>query len=65
MTTAQLVPTEPLRTARLTLRPFEMSDLDAYSDLMGREDVCRYLIWGPMTLDQARQKLEVRTGQTR
>jgi RimJ/RimL family protein N-acetyltransferase len=64
VTAAQLVPTAPLRTARLTLRPFEMSDLDAYFDLMGREEVCRYLIWGPMTLAQARAKLEVRTGQT-
>jgi len=64
VTPAQLVPTAPIQTARLTLRPFEMSDLDAYLDLMGREDVCRYLIWGPMDVDQARAKLEHRVHQT-
>jgi RimJ/RimL family protein N-acetyltransferase len=32
--------------------------------MFGREDVCRYLPWTPMDLDQARAKLEQRVGQT-
>jgi RimJ/RimL family protein N-acetyltransferase len=65
VTIAPLDPPAPLTTARLTLRPFEMSDLDAYHDLLGREDVCRFLIWEPMNRDEARAKLELRIRQTR
>lgn len=54
----------PLRTARLVLRPYEPSDLAFITDLMGREDVCRYLPWPPMRPDQARAKLEQRLAQT-
>ena len=32
--------------------------------MFGREDVCRYLPWPPMDLDQVRAKLEQRVGQT-
>ena len=32
--------------------------------MFGREDVCRYLPWTPMDLDQARAKLEGRVLQT-
>ena len=32
--------------------------------MFGREDVCRYLPWTPMDLDQARAKLEQRVRQT-
>jgi RimJ/RimL family protein N-acetyltransferase len=55
----------PLKTTRMTLRPYEMGDLAALHDLFGREDVCRYLLWEPMDLDQARTKLEQRVRQTR
>ncbi len=48
----------PLRTARLRLRPFEMSDLSALHALYGREDVNRYLLWGAQTLDEARAMLD-------
>jgi len=54
----------PLRTARMTLRPYESGDLTALHDMFGREDVCRYLPWEPMDLDQARAKLEQRVAQT-
>ena len=57
-------PTYPLTTPRLTLRPYEPGDLAALHDMFGREDVCRYLPWGPMDLDQARAKLEQRLRQT-
>jgi len=55
----------PLRTARLTLRPYEASDLGFLSDMFGRDDVCRYLPWAPMDLEQARAKVEQRVQQTR
>ncbi len=55
----------PLGTTRMTLRPYEMGDLAALHDMFGREDVCRYLSWEPMNLDQARAKLEQRVLQTR
>ena len=60
-----LRPSYPLKTARMTLRPYEMDDLTALHDMFGREDVCRYLPWEPMDLDQARAKIEQRVGQTR
>ena len=55
----------PVRTARLNLRPYETGDLEAIHDLFSREDVCRYLIWEPMSLDEARAKLEQRVQQRR
>src|SRR5204863_9214600 len=55
----------PIRTARMTLRPYEPGDLGAIHDLFGREDVSRYLIWEPMSVEQARAKLEQRVLQTR
>jgi RimJ/RimL family protein N-acetyltransferase len=55
----------PLTTARMTLRPYEAADLPGLHDLFGRDDVCRYLAWEAMDVDQARAKLEQRLGQTR
>jgi RimJ/RimL family protein N-acetyltransferase len=49
----------------MTLRPYEPGDLDGLHDMYGREDVCRYLPWEPMDVDQARAKLEQRLRQTR
>jgi RimJ/RimL family protein N-acetyltransferase len=53
----------PLTTTRLLLRPYEADDLAALHDMFGREDVCRYLPWEPMDLDQARAKIAQRLGQ--
>ena len=61
---AVLQPSYPLKTARMSLRPYEMDDLTALHDMFGREDICRYLPWEPMDLDQARAKIEQRVGQT-
>ena len=47
----------------MILRPYVADDLPGLHDLYGREDVCRYLPWEPMDLDQARAKLEQRIGQ--
>ena len=49
----------------MTLRPYEMGDLAGLHDMYGREDVCRYLPWEAMDVDQARAKLEQRVRQTR
>jgi len=50
--------TFPLATERLLLRPFVDGDLDALHDMQSREDVTRYLNWGPMSRDEARVMLE-------
>jgi RimJ/RimL family protein N-acetyltransferase len=60
-----LQPSYPIRTPRMTLRPYGLGDLGALHDLFGREDVCRYLIWEPMDIEQARALLERRVRQTR
>ena len=57
-------PTNPLTTARLTLRPYRSSDLRAMHELFGRPDVSRYLNWEPMDLEQAQALLERRLTQT-
>jgi len=49
--------TFPLATKRLILRPFVDADLDALFAMQSREDVTRYLDWGPMSRDQARDLL--------
>ena len=56
---------DPLATTRMNLRPYEAGDLQALHAIVSREDVCRYLPWEPMDLDQARAKLEQRLTQTR
>ena len=53
----------PLTTPRLLLRPYEPGDFEAIYGLFRREDVCRYLPWGPMDRDQARAKLGQRLTQ--
>jgi RimJ/RimL family protein N-acetyltransferase len=55
-----LRPTYPLRTDRLLLRAFADEDLDAVHALHSREDVTRYLYWGPLSRDEARELLERR-----
>ena len=54
----------PIRTSRLALRPYETGDLAFLHAMFSREDVCRYLPWMPMDIDQARAKLEQRMRQT-
>ncbi|HEX6140174.1 MAG TPA: GNAT family protein [Candidatus Limnocylindria bacterium] len=48
----------PIRTERLLLRPFEDGDLPALYEMQRREDVTRYLYWGPRSLDAVRDFLE-------
>jgi len=60
-----LEPDYPLSTVRMLLRPYDAGDLAALHAMFGREDVCRFLPWPPMDLDQARAKLEQRVRQVR
>jgi RimJ/RimL family protein N-acetyltransferase len=53
-------PDFPLRTARLTLRPCVLGDLDALYDIQSRPDVTRYLMYGARTREQVRAVLEQR-----
>lgn len=62
--TVSLHPGRPFRTARLILRPYSAEDLPHLTEMLGREDVCRYLPWPPMTPEEARAKLEQRLLQT-
>jgi len=48
----------PVHTDRLLLRPFADGDLDALHAMQSREDVTRYLYWGPRSLDEVRHQLE-------
>ena len=52
-----LEPTYPLRTHRLDLRPYGSDDLAHLRAMYTREDVVRYLYWGPMGEDQLRDYL--------
>ena len=58
MLPSMLRPTFPLRTERLLLRPFVDDDLEALYGMQSREDVTRYLYWGPRSPDEAQHMLE-------
>ena len=64
MPRALAMPSLPLETDRLTLRPYVDDDLLALHDLFGRPDVCRYLMWEPMDLAATRELLDRRVKQT-
>jgi RimJ/RimL family protein N-acetyltransferase len=53
-------PDYPLKTARLTLRPFVMGDLDALHDIQSRPEVTRYLLYDARDRGQVRKVLEER-----
>lgn len=46
-----------LHTERLTLRPVTGSDVDAVHAYLSREDVCRYLLHGPLSRETVADKL--------
>jgi len=49
---------DPLETERLLLRPFVHGDFHALFAIRSREDVARYLYWGPQTESEVRATLE-------
>src|SRR6266699_2845933 len=55
---AGLDPVHPIQTARLTLRPFTVSDFDDLYAYQSRPDVARYLHWDARDRAQARQALD-------
>lgn len=52
-----LVPTYPIETQRLLLRPFEPSDHAALFDIQSRPDVARYVYWGPRGAEEVSEVL--------
>lgn len=58
-----LVPTYPIETARLRLRPFTRGDVDAVFAYRSREDVCLYLFDDPMTHEAVAETIHARIGQ--
>jgi RimJ/RimL family protein N-acetyltransferase len=53
-----LRPEYPIRTERLTLRPYEPEDFDAALEYWSRADVTRYLYLGPYTREDFAERLE-------
>jgi RimJ/RimL family protein N-acetyltransferase len=51
-------PDFPLKTARLTLRPYTPGDLDDLYEIQSRPDVTRYVPFGARDRDQVRKSLE-------
>lgn len=58
-----LLPTYPIATARLDLRPFEPDDLQALHAIESRPDVARYLYRGPRLRDETARSLAQRIRQ--
>jgi RimJ/RimL family protein N-acetyltransferase len=54
----------PLETERLLLRPFTAEDFDALYAIQSRDDVARWLYWGPLSEDEVRASLERKIGAT-
>jgi RimJ/RimL family protein N-acetyltransferase len=50
----------PIETKSLLLRPYGESDFDDFAALVGREDVTRYLYWGPRDRTSARETFDRR-----
>ncbi|GLZ42464.1 GNAT family N-acetyltransferase [Actinokineospora sp. NBRC 105648] len=55
-----LRPAYPITTRRLFLRPFAEDDLDALFKIQSREDVTKYLYWGPRTREEVAQAIQDR-----
>jgi RimJ/RimL family protein N-acetyltransferase len=51
-------PDWPLETERLVLRPFADADLAAFHAIRSQPEVVRFLYEDPLTLEQARKKVE-------
>lgn len=58
-----LRPSYPIETERMLLRPYVREDVAHVLDLFGREDVARYVPFGPLDADGARDLVERRIRQ--
>jgi RimJ/RimL family protein N-acetyltransferase len=59
-----LRPAYPLETARLQLRPFSPGDLEELYAFQSLPEVARFLYWEARDLEQVRQVLDAKMGQT-
>ena len=59
-----LRPTYPIRGDRLLLRPLTSRDIDALLAYRGREDVCRYVPFEPMTREDITERLTEQWART-
>jgi RimJ/RimL family protein N-acetyltransferase len=50
----------PIETERLLIRPYRESDYDALLKMQSREDVTRYLLYGPKSPAEVRESLALR-----
>lgn len=57
------VPTYPMETERLRLRPFNRGDVDAVFSYRSRDDVAQYLSDEPMSHEQVAEAIRLRAGQ--
>lgn len=57
------VPSYPIATARLTLRPFNRGDVDAVYSYRSRPDVSEYLFDEPMNHHECAEAVRTRAGQ--
>jgi len=57
-----VVPTVPIETERLILRPLRSDDVDAVYAYESREDVTRWLYWGPRSAEEVRERLARKVG---
>ncbi len=54
----------PIETQRLRLRTVTQADFDAVYAYQSREDVTRWLYWGPRTPEEARDSLDLKIAST-
>ncbi len=59
-----IVPDYPIHTTRLTLRPFEVGDLQAMFAYHCLPEVVRFLYWTPRTMEDTKVALEKNKSQT-
>ncbi|MGX7827549.1 GNAT family N-acetyltransferase [Actinokineospora sp. 24-640] len=59
-----LRPEFPITTPRLRLRPFVADDLDALHKIQSRDDVAKFLYWGPRTREETAAALAGRLEMT-
>jgi RimJ/RimL family protein N-acetyltransferase len=57
--------TDPIVTERLSLRLMAAGDLDDVLAYQGREDVCRYLLFGPRTRDEVARRIDANSAASR
>lgn len=47
-----------IETARIILRPITLNDLESVHAYASSETICKYMLWGPNTLDETKKFIE-------